>query len=125
MIRLFKLVRYSEALARCHRALQIVKEELVIFTFLACLTLYFAAVGIYYVERDAQPEAFASVFHSLWRAVATLTTVGYGDVIPQTAGGRLFTFGVLMISLGLVAVPAGLVASGFSQAREELSRKEP
>ena len=56
------------------------------------LLLYFSAVGIYYFERDAQPEAFASVFHSLWWAVVTLTTVGYGDVYPVTTGGRSFTF---------------------------------
>jgi len=82
------------------------------------LLLYLAAVGIYYFEHDAQPETFASVFHSLWWAVATLTTVGYGDVYPMTAGGKLFTFIVLLIGLGVVSVPAGLVASALSKARE-------
>ena len=82
------------------------------------LLLYFSAVGIYYFERDAQPEAFASVFHSLWWAVVTLTTVGYGDVYPVTTGGRSFTFLILLIGLGVVSVPAGLVASALSEARE-------
>jgi voltage-gated potassium channel len=68
-----------------------------------------AAVGIYYFENESQPESFKSVFHSLWWAVATLTTVGYGDVYPITTGGRIFTFFVLVIGLGIVAVPAGLV----------------
>jgi voltage-gated potassium channel len=83
--------------------------------------LYFAAVGIYYFENPAQPDAFVSVFHSLWWAVATLTTVGYGDVYPVTTGGRIFTFFILLIGLGIVSVPAGLVASALSKAREEES----
>jgi voltage-gated potassium channel len=81
--------------------------------------LYLSAVGIYFFEHQAQPEQFKSVFHCLWWAVATLTTVGYGDVFPITAGGRIFTFFVLMVGLGIVAVPAGLVASALSQARRE------
>ena len=82
------------------------------------ILLYLAAVGIYHCEYNAQPDAFASVFHSLWWAVITLTTVGYGDVSPMTLGGRIFTFFILLIGLGVVSVPAGLVASGLSKARE-------
>ena len=66
-------------------------------------------MGVYYFEHDSQPEQFASVFHSLWRAVVTLTTVGYGDVYPVTLGGRLFTFVVLFLGLGIVAVPTRLI----------------
>ena len=58
------------------------------------------------------------MFHSLWWAVVTLTTVGYGDVYPVTLGGRLFTFVVLLLGLGIVAVPTGLIASALSKARE-------
>lgn len=121
LLRLFlmlKLVRYSKAVQRFHRAFLIAREELVLFLFITIILLYLAAVGIYHFENDAQPEAFASVFHSLWWAVATLTTVGYGDVYPITAGGRIFTFAVLLIGLGIVSVPAGLVASALSKARE-------
>jgi voltage-gated potassium channel len=82
------------------------------------LLLYLSAVGIYYFEHDAQPDLYSSVFHSLWWAVATLTTVGYGDVYPITVGGRIFTFLVLLVGLGVVSVPAGLVASALSKARE-------
>jgi len=81
------------------------------------MLLYFSAVGIYYFENEAQPDKFASVFHSLWWSVATLTTVGYGDVYPVTVGGKVFTFLVLLIGLGIVSVPAGLVASALSKAR--------
>ncbi len=65
------------------------------------------------------------MFHSLWWAVCTLTTVGYGDVYPITTGGRVFTFMVLLIGLGVVSVPAGLVASALSKAREMEDARPP
>lgn len=119
LIRILKLLKYNSAIRRFQRALAIAKEELVLFGFVAVIMLYLSAVGIYYFENEAQPEQFKSVFHSLWWAVTTLTTVGYGDMYPVTAGGRVFTFVVLMIGLGIVAIPTGLVASALSQARAE------
>jgi voltage-gated potassium channel len=117
LFRTFKLFRYSVAIQRFHRALILAREELILFSIVATMLLYFSAVGIYYFEHEAQPDAFSSVFQSLWWAVATLTTVGYGDIYPVTTGGKLFTFLVLMVGLGLVAVPTGLVASALSTAR--------
>jgi voltage-gated potassium channel len=119
LFRAFKLIRYSKAIQRFHRAFIIVKEDLILFGCVALLLLYFSAVGIYYFENTVQPESFSSVFDGLWWAVATLTTVGYGDVYPITSGGRFFTFMVLVLGLGVVAVPTGLVASGLSKARRE------
>lgn len=117
IFQILKMARYSKAVRRFHRAAFIAKEEILLFFSITVILLFLAAVGIYYFERDAQPENFASVFHSLWWAVITLTTVGYGDVYPITLGGRIFTFVVLMIGLGIVAVPAGIVTSALSQAR--------
>ena len=117
LFRIFKTVRYSQAVRRFHQAFLIAREEIVLFFFAACLLLFVAGVGIYHFENPAQPEAYASIFHSLWWAVATLTTVGYGDIYPITVGGRIFTCLVLMIGLGVVSVPAGLVASALSEAR--------
>ncbi len=82
------------------------------------MLLFFSSVGIYYFENAAQPEAYSSVFQSMWWAIVTLTTVGYGDVYPITAGGRVFTFFVLMVGLGVIAVPTGIVSSALSKARE-------
>ena len=118
LFRIFKLARYSVAMRRFHRALLIAKEEIVLFFAVTAILLFLAAVGIYHFEHDAQPDRFRSVFHSLWWAVATLTTVGYGDVYPVTVGGRIFTFVVLLIGLGIVSVPAGLVSAALSKARE-------
>lgn len=123
LVRILKLFKYNQAIRRFHRALVIAKEELILFGFVALIMLYLSAVGIYYFENAAQPEQFKSVFHSLWWAVTTLTTVGYGDMSPITAGGKIFTFFILTIGLGIVAVPTGLVASALSQAREEDAKK--
>lgn len=119
LVRLLKLVRYNRAILRFGKAIYIVKEELVIFTAASLIMLYLSAVGIYHFEHEAQPEVFRSMFDSLWWAVTTLTTVGYGDMYPVTIGGRLFTFCVLMIGLGLVAVPTGIVASALSEVRQQ------
>jgi voltage-gated potassium channel len=122
LIRILKLARYSAAVQRFHRAFIIVREELILFGFVGTCVLYLSAVGIYYFENDAQPDKFSSIFDSLWWAIATLTTVGYGDIYPITVGGRAFTFLVLLSCLGVVAVPAGLVASALAKAREEQDR---
>jgi voltage-gated potassium channel len=119
LVRILKLLKYNRAIKRFHRALIIAREELILFGFVAIILLYLSAVGIYYFERAAQPEEFSSVLHSLWWAVTTLTTVGYGDMYPVTAGGKLFTFIVLMIGLGIVAIPTGLFASALTKVRDE------
>ena len=118
LLRALKIIRYSKTMRHFHRALAIARDEIILYLFVTLLLLYFAAVGIYYFEHDAQPEAFSSIFHSLWWAVSTLTTVGYGDVYPITTGGKSFTFFVLLIGLGVISVPTGLIASAFSKARE-------
>lgn len=123
IIRLSKMIRYSDAVARFSKAFTIAKEEFILFMVTTVMLLYLSAVGIYHFENKVQPEAFSSIFHSLWWAVATLTTVGYGDVYPVTMGGKIFTFFILIIGLGIVAAPAGLLASALSQARTE-SREE-
>lgn len=121
LFRVLKLVRYSKAIQRFHRALLIAREELVLYFIVTLMLVYLSAVGIYYCESDAQPEKFQSVFHSLWWAVVTLTTVGYGDVYPVTVGGRIFTFLMLLVGLGIVSVPAGIVSSALQSAREKES----
>ena len=69
--------------------------------------------------REAQPEHFASVFHAMWWAVVTLTTVGYGDVYPVTLGGRVFTAFLLMTGVGVIAVPSGLFAASLTKEEDQ------
>jgi len=116
LIRLLKLFRTSRALDRLARAFVKVKGELIVFGTLTTLVMYVAAVGIYVFEHPVQPEAFSSIPMSLWWAVASLTTVGYGDLVPITLGGRIFTALVLFIGLGVVAGPAAIVTTALLEA---------
>lgn len=115
LLRMLKLFRYSQSVSRFGLALKDIKDDLIVFGVTALMMLYLASVGIYLFESEAQPEKFGSVFDCLWWAVCTLTTVGYGDIYPVTAGGRAFTFFVLVIGLGTVAVPSGLLASALTK----------
>ncbi len=115
LLRMLKFTRYNQALDRLATTFRSIQTELIVFGMITLAVLYVAATGIYYFENPAQPDHFESIFHSLWWAVATLTTVGYGDVYPITIGGRFFTFIILMIGLGLISVPTGLIASALTK----------
>ncbi|WP_429226466.1 ion transporter [Inquilinus ginsengisoli] len=117
LVRLLKLARYNSAIDRLTSAWRAVKEEIVVFGAAAVIVLYVCALVIYQFEHDAQPEAFASVFDAMWWAAVTLTTVGYGDVYPVTAIGRIFTVLMLFVALGIIAIPTGLVASALGAIR--------
>lgn len=123
LFRAFKIFRYNSALKRFRMAFISIKEELIVFLIATAFVMYLSAVGIYYFEHEVQPEKFASIFHCLWWAVATLTTVGYGDVYPITAGGKIFTFVMLLIGLGIIAVPTGLIASSLTKVISEEKRE--
>ena len=116
LFRILKLVRYNKAMNHFTRAIKSAKEEILLFVFITLILIYFSAVGIYYFENQAQPEHFSSIFDSLWWAIITLTTVGYGDVYPITVGGKVFTFFILMIGLGIVAIPTGIISSALTKS---------
>ena len=124
MTRTLKLIRYNLAVDRLLRAVVIAREEIVLFFSLTIISLFLAASGIHYFESEVQPDKFGSVFHGLWWAVVTLTTVGYGDAYPVTIGGRLFTFMILMIGMGIIAVPPGIISSALAKARQEQDRAD-
>lgn len=125
LFRAFKLLRYSRALKRFRLASLMIKEEMIIFLTATIFLIYFASVGIYYFESSVQPDKFSSVFDCMWWSVATLTTVGYGDVFPITAGGKIFTFLILILGLGIIAVPTALISSALTKCiQEEKEEKE-
>ena len=119
ILRLFKFLRYGNTLAKMKKSFNIIKRELFLFTLATLLLLYFSSIGIYYFENEAQPEVFTSLFDAMWWSVATLTTVGYGDVYPITNGGKIFASAIVFIGLGLVAIPTGLIASSLTKAFQE------
>ena len=118
VFRALKLIRYNRALNRFKIAAGIIKEEIILFLIVTGILIFLASAGIYFFENEAQPELFKSVFHSFWWSIVTLTTVGYGDVYPITIGGKIFTFFVLLVGVGIITIPAGLVASALSKARK-------
>ena len=124
LFRLFKLVRYNKAMRHFAQAMMTAKEQIILFMIITLMLIYFSAVGIYYFENQAQPEHFSSIFDSLWWSIVTLTTVGYGDVYPITVGGRMFTFFILMIGLGIVAIPTGIISSSLTKAVEPDPKEE-
>ena len=117
LVRLLKLGRYSNAIDRYRRALVLVRDEPAVFGAASAAVLFVAAVGIWHCERDVQPEAFASVFDALWWSVCTLTTVGYGDAYPVTVGGKVWTTATVIVGLGVVAVPSGIIATALTEVR--------
>jgi voltage-gated potassium channel len=125
VFRMFKFLRYTKAIQRYKRAFIEIREELVLYAIAAAIVLFLSSVGIYYFECETQPEQFGSMFHCLWWAIVTLTTVGYGDVVPVTVGGRIFTFFVLLLGIGTVAVPTGLMASALTRTREKDRENTP
>jgi len=119
IFRALKLLRYSKAIRHFRDALHEVREELILYLMATAFLMYLASAGIYYFEKDIPNSNFPSIFHALWWAVVTLTTVGYGDVYPQTTGGKIFTGFILMIGLAVIAIPSGLIASGLTKVREK------
>ena len=116
LLRVFRLTRYSSSMGLL---MQVLKEEarnIGAALFVLCLLIIMAASLVFLAEHDAQPEAFSSIPAALWWAVITMTTIGYGDVVPVTVLGRTFGAVIGIISVGIVALPAGLLASGFSEA---------
>ena len=126
LFRALKLLRYNRALRHFGAAMTLVKEQCVLYLMATLLMVYFAAAGIYFFEHKAQPDKFQSIFHSLWWAIVTLTSVGYGDCFPITLGGRIFTGLLLPVGLGVITVPSGLVAYGLTKSHEmKMDANEP
>ena len=119
ILRLFKFLRYGNTMDKIIKSFNSIKRELFLFSLATLMLLYFSSIGIYYFENEAQPETFASIFDAMWWSVATLTTVGYGDVYPITSGGKVFASIIVFIGLGLVAIPTGLIASSLTRAFQE------
>ena len=121
LFRLFKMTRYVQSLRTFHRVFVAKKEELLITALMIVILLVFASSVMYAVETEAQPDKFPSIPETLWWAVVTLTTIGYGDVYPVTPLGKVIGGVIAILGIGLIALPAGILASGFT---EELRRRQ-
>ena len=113
LMRLLKVLRYSESLRVFSDVYKLKKSELGMCFMAILFLLVMASAIIYHVEHEDQPEAFSSIPASMWWGVATLTTVGYGDIYPITPMGKFFGAIIALLGIGLFALPAGILGSGF------------
>ena len=120
LFRLLKIARYSDSTTLITDVFRRKAQELLITILVMSIWLVFVSSLMYYVERDAQPEVFTSIPASIWWGIVTLTTVGYGDVVPITSLGRALGAIIALLGIAIFALPAGIIASGFT---EELDRR--
>jgi voltage-gated potassium channel len=118
LFRLFKMGRYVRSLRLLGGIIRDKKEELYIVVFVLFIMLILTSSLMYYVEHEAQPEAFSSIPASMWWGVVTLTTVGYGDMFPVTPLGKILGVVIAVLGIGMFALPAGILSSGFVEALE-------
>lgn len=121
MLTLFKLARYAPGLALVASVLHREARALIAAFLALGVLLVLASCIMYVLEHEAQPNLFVSIPHSLWWGIVTMGTVGYGDMVPVTTGGKLFGGFVMLLGIAMFAIPAGLMASGFA---EEIKRRE-
>jgi voltage-gated potassium channel len=119
LIRVFKLSRYARASGVIGRIFRMKRDELVLAGSTMLTALVLASCVMYHVENSAQPDVFSSIPATMWWSVATLTTVGYGDVVPVTVLGRVIGAVISLLGIGFFALPAGILASGFSDVMRE------
>ena len=125
ILRIFKMGRYSTAFNMIVTVVSKRKEELLVTLTIVFVMLILASSLMYYVEHEAQPEAFRNIPETMWWGVATLTTVGYGDVYPITGLGKLLGAFIAILGVGIFALPAGIIASGFeSEITQRMRDKE-
>lgn len=122
ILRLARLGRFSKALADLGRAVAERREELFVSIGCAVMVLIASASIMYFVEGRAQPEAFGSIPRAMWWSIATLTTVGYGDVYPITVLGRMCAAVTAITGIGLIAMPTGILAAALSDVAQRRNR---
>ena len=121
MLRLLKFSRYFKVMNLLLGVLKEEKQSFLAAMFLLTIAMLIASTGIYLFEKDAQPDKFSSIPAAMWWAIATLTTIGYGDVTPVTGMGKFFGAIIAIIGIGVVALPSGILASGFT---DQLKRRQ-
>ncbi len=124
LLRLLKLTRYSKALSLISQVIKETRQELNITIFITIILLFFASTLMYFIENSVQPEAFPNIIATLWWAVATLTTVGYGDVYPITPLGKILSGIIALLGIGIVALPTGIISAAFLNQLSELKELE-
>jgi voltage-gated potassium channel len=122
-LRVFKMGRYTKASKIIFTVLHSKREALLVSFLITIFLMISASTIMFFVEHEAQPEAFSNIPAAMWWSVTTLTTVGYGDVIPITNWGKFISGVISLLGFGLFALPAGILASGFSNEFSKTEKK--
>jgi len=122
MVRVLKVARYVTALAVIKQVIVEKRHQLAVSIAFVVLMLIITSTLMFEAEHEAQPDKFSSILTTMWWGVASLTTVGYGDVYPITPIGKILAGVVAVLGVGLFAIPTGVLASGFSQLALEEER---
>lgn len=124
VFRVLKITRYSSSLKMMGEVLKDKRSDLSITIFVTFVLMIISSTLMYYAEHTTQPDQFPDIVHAFWWAVATLTTVGYGDVYPVTALGKILSGIIAILGIGLVALPTGILSSAFVDRMEAQKRKK-
>ncbi len=124
LLRVFKLSRYSRSFKLLGEVLEDTKGDLAVTIFIVFILLIISSTLMFYIENEAQPEAFSNIGQSLWWAVATLTTVGYGDIYPITPAGKLLSGVIAILGIGIVALPTSILSSSFVEKIQERKKQK-
>ncbi|WP_426349897.1 ion transporter [Alloiococcus sp. CFN-8] len=119
---ILKIHRFTDALGFVNRAIGRKKDQLLSSLFVVFVLMIMVSVIMFYIENPVQPEVFKNGFSGLWWAIVTLTAVGYGDIYPVTFLGQVLGSIISILGIGLVAVPTGIISSGFTEELEEERR---
>lgn len=124
LLRVFKINRYTSALSTIAQVFKNKASQLISSMLVVGLLMIIASILMYNIESAAQPDKFANAFDALWWAIATLTTVGYGDVYPITVAGKILSIIIAILGIGMVAVPTGIITAGFSEVIDKQKSAE-
>ena len=124
ILRIAKVGRYYTSLNLIKKVFVSKKEELILTSVIMGLLLVVSSTLLYSCENDVQPEVFSSIPATMWWSIATLTTVGYGDMYPVTTAGRFFASIIAILGIGMFALPTGILGAGFVEAIQE-TKKSP
>ena len=123
IFRLLKFSRYSNSINTLLEVLWDQRKSLGAAFFILFIVLIISSSGMYIVEKDIQPDKFGSIPQSMWWSIVTLTTVGYGDVYPVTSMGKFFGSIIIILGIGTVALPSGILASAFTEYTRRNQKK--
>lgn len=122
LARILKIARHSKAINQLVRVLYSIRHQLQLTFFLSFIVIVISGMLIYYAEHEEQPEVFQNMGQSIWWAVATLTTVGYGDIYPVTGIGKTIASIVALVGIGLIAIPTGLISAAYVEMVDKESK---